>query len=94
MPPEHAPAVALDAPPDQPPAVAPHRLDLARALAGAVVASLGAGDTAGARVALDALRGLVDASEPGAAERADTAAPTSGGAPVVSLATERRRRER
>ena len=67
--------------------LASHRLDLARALAGGVVASLATGDTAGARVALDALRGLVDA-----AERPDTTAPTSDGGAVVDLAAERRKR--
>jgi hypothetical protein len=62
-----------------------HRLDLARALAAGVVASLGAGDSRGARVALDALRGLVDAAEGEAAgERAE----------VLDLETERRKRVR
>jgi hypothetical protein len=62
-----------------------HRLDLARALAAGVVASLGAGDSRGARVALDALRGLVDAAEGEAAgERAE----------VLDLETERRKRGR
>ena len=66
------------------PAVVPsHRLDLARALAGGVVASLAAGDMRGARVALDALRGLVDTAEREAA---------GDGATVVDLAAERRRR--
>jgi hypothetical protein len=69
--------------------VAPHRLDLARALAGGVIAALAEGDTAGARVALDALRELVDA-----AERSASAATTSDGAPVVDLARERERRGR
>jgi hypothetical protein len=65
-----------------PAAVPSHRLDLARALAGGVVASLAAGDARGARVALDALRGLVEAEGEAAGE----------GAAVVDLAAERRKR--
>jgi hypothetical protein len=71
-----------------PETVAPHRFDLARALAAGVVASLAAGDTQGARVALDGLRGLVDA-----AERADAAGPPSDGASAVALGGERHRRD-
>src|SRR5580704_469696 len=64
--------------------VAPHRLDLVRALAGAVVASFAAGDTRGARFAVDTLRGLVDAQD-----RPETMGSTSDETPVIDLAAER-----
>jgi hypothetical protein len=58
--PDTLPALSMVAPAT----VAAHRLDLARALAGGVVASLAAGDARGARVALDA---VLDALAPFAA---------------------------
>jgi hypothetical protein len=72
-----------------PGAVAPHRVDLARALAAGVVAALAAGDVRGARLAVGSLADLVEgcAAEPSDAHAAE-------GAPVVDLADERRRRER
>ena len=56
--------------------------DLGRALADGLAAALAAGDMKAARVALEALDGLVDN------------VPETDDAPIVDLAVERRRRER
>jgi hypothetical protein len=70
----------------EPPAAPPTsiRADMGRALADGLARALAAGDGRAARVALAALSGLVDDGP--------ELAP-GGGAPVVDLAAERRRRE-